>query len=61
MMSFYVDVKGLMLKCLPRPRHRDSLDVDRAERLDQIPIIKVSGYDGEYYEKSEFNRLHTMV
>lgn len=48
MSGFYVNVNDLM-------------EHDRVERLEQLPIIHVSGRDCDYYERSEFNRLHPMV
>ena len=38
-MSFYINVKDLMHTLLPRPQHK--LDSDRAESIDQLPIIKI--------------------
>ena len=38
---FYINVKDLMHTLLPRPKKKNSLDDDRAESLDQLPIIKI--------------------
>ena len=44
MMGFYVNVKQLMIGLLPKPRRRpDILDVDRAESLKELGIVK-EGY-----------------
>lgn len=40
-MSFYINVKDLMHTLLPRPKKKNSLDDDRAESIDQLPIIKI--------------------
>ena len=37
--SFLINVKELMHQLLPRPQHK--LDSDRAESIDQLPIIKI--------------------
>ena len=36
---FYINVKELMHRLLPKPQHK--LDSDRAESLDELPIIKI--------------------
>lgn len=36
---FLINVKELMHQLLPRPQHK--LDSDRAESIDQLPIIKI--------------------
>ena len=36
---FYINVKELMHRLLPRPRHK--LDSDRAEPINELPIIKI--------------------
>ena len=37
--SFLINVKELMHQLLPRPQYK--LDSDRAESLDELPIIKI--------------------
>ena len=37
--SFLIKVKELMHQLLPRPQYK--LDSDRAESIDQLPIIKI--------------------
>lgn len=39
--SFLINVKELMHQLLPRPKKKNSLDDDRAESIDQLPIIKI--------------------
>ena len=39
--SFLINVKDLMHTLLPRPKKKNSLDDDRAESIDQLPIIKI--------------------
>lgn len=49
MSGFYVNVQELML---PRPTPKCTsctLDNDRLEQLDELPIISISGIDGDYY------------
>ena len=60
-MNYYVNVMELMLNNLPRPRLRCNLHKDRAETLDQLGIVKVSGTDSDYYDGDNINRLHQMV
>ena len=36
---FYINVKDLMHRLLPRPQHK--LDSDRAETIQELPIIKI--------------------
>lgn len=44
MMGFYVNVKQLMMALLPKPKRRpDILEVDRAESLKELGIVK-EGY-----------------
>ena len=56
--KYYVNVMELML---PRPRLKCTLHHDRAETLDQLGIVKVSGTDSDYYGADKTNRLHQMV
>ena len=39
--SFLINVKELMHQLLPRPKRKSGLDDDRAESIDQLPIIKI--------------------
>ena len=39
--SFLINVKELMHQLLPRPKRKSGLDDDRAESLDELPIIKI--------------------
>ena len=49
-MGFIINVAELMmLHFLPRPRMKCMLDVDRAETLHELGIVKISGIDGDYY------------
>ena len=57
-MNYYVNVLELMLNTLPRPRLRCTLHHDRAESLDELGIIKVTGEDVDYYGADKTNRLH---
>ena len=59
--KYYVNVMELMLNTLPRPRLRCTLHHDRAESLDELGIIKVTGEDVDYYGADKTNRLHPMV
>ena len=43
---FYVNVNDLM---------------DRAESINELGIISISGKDSDYHERSEFNGLYPMV
>ena len=47
--KYYVNVARLM-GILPRPTRKSKLELDRAEQLQDLPIIKLSGIDGDYYE-----------
>ena len=47
--KYYINVARVMGQ-LPRPRPKCTLHNDRAETLDELPIIKLSGIDGDYYE-----------
>jgi hypothetical protein len=35
---------------LPKPRLRNKLDSDRIESLSELPILKISAVDGDYYD-----------
>ena len=45
--KFYVNTFLLMLS---RPRSRCTLHEDRAETLQELPIVKVTGIDCDYYD-----------
>ena len=47
--KFYLNV-GRLMGLLPKPRLRNKLDSDRIESLSDLPILKVSAVDGDYYE-----------
>ena len=50
-MGFIINVAELMmLHFLPRPRMKCMLDVDRAETLHELGIIRISGIDCDYHE-----------
>lgn len=50
-MKFIINVAELMLRqFLPRPRSRCTLHDDRAETLQELPIVKVTGIDCDYYD-----------
>ena len=41
---------GRLMGILPRPRSRCILHDDRAEQLHELPIVKVTGIDCDYYD-----------
>ena len=50
-MKFIINVAELMLQhFLPRPRSRCTLHDDMAETLQELPIVKVTGIDCDYYD-----------
>lgn len=46
--EFYVNVKDLMV--LPRPTPKSTLEVDRAETIQELGIISISCIDGDYHD-----------
>ena len=49
---------GRLMGILPKPRRKCSLHDDRAEQLHELPIIKVSCIDGDYYDGTNIRVLH---
>ena len=49
--KYLINVAELMLQqFLPRPRRKCTLHVERAETLQELPIVKVTGIDCDYYD-----------
>ena len=56
-MGFIINVARLM-GILPKPKRKCSLHDDCAEQLHELPIIKVSCIDGDYYDGTNIRVLH---
>ena len=48
--EFYVNVKDLMVLPRPTPKSVCMLDTDRAETIQELGIISISGIDGDYHD-----------
>ena len=57
-MGFIINVARLMGTLLPRPKRKCSLHDDRAEQLHELPIVKVTGIDCDYYDGTNIRVLH---
>ena len=56
--KYLINVGRLMGTLLPRPRSRCTLHDDRAETLQELPIVKVTGIDCDYYDGTNIRVLH---
>ena len=56
-MGFIINVARLM-GMLPKPRRKCTLHDDRAETLQELPIVKVTGIDCDYYDGTNIRVLH---
>ena len=56
-MGFIINV-GRLMGILPKPRSRCTLHDDRAETLQELPIVKVTGIDCDYYDGTNIKVLH---